>query len=504
MVSKEFNIIKIAFLVTFLFFIGFVNATPQINFTSPPNNTQSGSLAQTFIANISDTASLTNATLYIWNSTGSQLNAGYSWCYQESANTSNQPSDIGFYSTSNATGVPSDGNCGLSYTGSYYWNNTLWPSASVIEDGNWSNSSFIAGGNPTTYFYVNYTKPTGAQPSSIWAVRAGSVTNLSANYSFPSSIWNYNSTGLELLITATNPGCFLSGTMVWMSNGTYKNIEDVKIGDIVKSYNESSREIVNSTVINIYYHNANQMGVDYYMIINNFLEVTPNHPILVNGQWQQIGNAKIGDYLQDENGNRVYIANIQKIYQKVPVYNLEINDTHNYFANGILVHNKPDTPLFTFLYGYNGTNYTVIANVSGYIVFEEGMYWNVSNSLTNNVSGLTNSTNWTYTFSNTTAIYYWNILAADSSGNTSFNATNYTLGIFANSCGCPLSNTNWNISMGDYCVVNSSGCNIGVGNLSWYGSGNCTFNTSITAKSKGSLPASSILWVGSNYYGKYG
>lgn len=83
----------------------------------------------------------------------------------------------------------------------------------------------------------------------------------------------------------------------------------------------------------------------YYLVINNKLKVTPNHPMYVNGHWEHAGDIKVGDYLMGLNG-RVKVTSIKKVYHRVTVYNLEVSGVgntsigHDYYAEGILVHNK--------------------------------------------------------------------------------------------------------------------------------------------------------------------
>ena len=83
----------------------------------------------------------------------------------------------------------------------------------------------------------------------------------------------------------------------------------------------------------------------------------------------------------------------------------------------------------------------------------------------------------------------------------SYTATNYTqidlvLDRQTDTCTCPSINTNWNISLADYCVITTT-CNIGTGNISFYGTGNVTFNSSINCKNIGTVPSTAKLFVGS-------
>ena len=133
--------------------------------------------------------------------------------------------------------------------------------------------------------------------------------------------------------------CFLKGTKIKMADGFFKPIEEVKIGDEVISYDESNGKLVRAEVEKVFYHSPDQMG-DYYLIINQDLRLTPNHPLYINGKWLPVQKAQIGDTLLDIEGNKILITSIEKIFQKVPTYNLEAKGYHNYFAEGILAHNK--------------------------------------------------------------------------------------------------------------------------------------------------------------------
>ena len=48
--------------------------------------------------------------------------------------------------------------------------------------------------------------------------------------------------------------CFLAGTQIVMADESYKNIEDIKAGDFVKSYDEQSQRIEDKQVTQIFHH----------------------------------------------------------------------------------------------------------------------------------------------------------------------------------------------------------------------------------------------------------
>jgi hypothetical protein len=110
---------------------------------------------------------------------------------------------------------------------------------------------------------------------------------------------------------------------------------------------------------------------EYYLIINQYLKVTPNHLLYCHGKWRTFETLHIGDVI-----NTIPITSIEKVYKKVPTYNLEIEGNHNYFiyifANTLLVHNalsdltnvdwRPWIPVTKNAYYYNSSFYSYGTN----------------------------------------------------------------------------------------------------------------------------------------------
>jgi len=133
--------------------------------------------------------------------------------------------------------------------------------------------------------------------------------------------------------------CFLAGTKILMADATQKHIEEIQIGDIVKSYNEKTGTLTKDKVVQIFHDAPNQMISDYYLIVNNHLKVTPDHLLYINNEWIQSGDLKLGDHLF-----KGKVTSLEKIYEKVPSYNLEIEKYHTYLVvfgdNIVIAHNE--------------------------------------------------------------------------------------------------------------------------------------------------------------------
>lgn len=142
--------------------------------------------------------------------------------------------------------------------------------------------------------------------------------------------------GIDINNSTEMGGCFLSGTKVLMSDGSYKSIETVKTGDkILTKLNDKSNNLIKTKVTAT--HKAQISG---YLIINGKLKVTSNHILFINEKWSMAGLAKIGDQLLDKNGTKITINSIEYLNLKSDVYNLTTDKYHTYFADDFYVHNQ--------------------------------------------------------------------------------------------------------------------------------------------------------------------
>jgi hypothetical protein len=131
-------------------------------------------------------------------------------------------------------------------------------------------------------------------------------------------------------------GCFLAGTMILTGDGTEIPIEEIKKGMEVYAYDEESAELKLSKVSKTFFHPKENT----YLVINDNLLVTPNHPVLNNNKWVEIGELGEGDMLTDKDNNPIPISKIKEVNELSDVFNFEVEKYHTYVAEGIIVHNK--------------------------------------------------------------------------------------------------------------------------------------------------------------------
>ena len=135
--------------------------------------------------------------------------------------------------------------------------------------------------------------------------------------------------------------CFVAGTKVKTENG-YKNIEDIKIGEKVYSYNLDNNELELKEVIDT----IESSTIDTYKMTigDKTVEMSPRHQIyIIDKGWTRAYDVKSGNMMLSINGEKIKITNIEykKYDEPIKTYNLTVEGNSNYFVTDIqvLVHN---------------------------------------------------------------------------------------------------------------------------------------------------------------------
>ena len=159
--------------------------------------------------------------------------------------------------------------------------------------------------------------------------------------------------------------CFVAGTKVLMGDDSVKNIEDVEVGDVVSTYDFDGQLVIEKLVLETktpVNHNFVKVHFDDGTINENVAD----HPYYVVGkgwsskrpEWTKnthdmdCEKLEVGDIClqvsQDKSIVEQKVVRLETYQEEQKTYNLVVNDTHNYFANNILVHNKICRLCFTY------------------------------------------------------------------------------------------------------------------------------------------------------------
>lgn len=164
--------------------------------------------------------------------------------------------------------------------------------------------------------------------------------------------------------------CFVRGTPILTEKG-YVNIEDVKVGDKVYSFNhgtnkvelktvqrsfsqplygrkivtiktESGREITCTDNHKIFISEIGYVRADSLQINDDDSLQTEKDPYMLKGMSKDSQHGVYEELLQEEKIVSIEIKEVAEI----EVFDLTVEDNHNFFANGLLVHNCQDISNF--------------------------------------------------------------------------------------------------------------------------------------------------------------
>jgi DNA repair exonuclease SbcCD ATPase subunit len=132
------------------------------------------------------------------------------------------------------------------------------------------------------------------------------------------------------------------------------------IKDIVDFYNEYPEHIADLLVETrfgykeIEYADITAFNSDVYLLITNTgkeIMCSPKHKFLSNNSWKYTKDFKINDVIETKDGQE-HVKSISLLDQKLDLYDLQVADVHEFYANDIVSHNSTILDSICFaLYG---------------------------------------------------------------------------------------------------------------------------------------------------------
>ena len=139
-------------------------------------------------------------------------------------------------------------------------------------------------------------------------------------------------------------GCFTGHTPVVMADRTIRALAEIAVGDRVLAYDEVARELRACAVIQTFAHEP-EPYLHIWLADGSRIEVTANHPLSRDLQWVSADRVRAGDRLDAlatglDGIVQLAVERVEPSGRVAPVFNLEVDGAHTYFANGVLAHNK--------------------------------------------------------------------------------------------------------------------------------------------------------------------
>ena len=133
--------------------------------------------------------------------------------------------------------------------------------------------------------------------------------------------------------------CFPGRTKIKMWDGSNKAIEEIEVGDRVLSFDERKNKLVIKSVKEVRC-TGKKDTYTFETVSGKKLTCTANHPIWTRDGWKEAYEARSIATTETRTGDFFFESIVGSRYKSLEkVYNLEVEDTHTYIADGFIVHN---------------------------------------------------------------------------------------------------------------------------------------------------------------------
>jgi hypothetical protein len=187
---------------------------------------------------------------------------------------------------------------------------------------------------------------------------------------------NYGTTSTKVLYavdvynTINEPDfCLLFGTQIELANGTMVNVEDLNVGDEIKSWvpaglPDENLDPESDQVEWRFYHSDTLEGSaqnvtitdltfnfaeGYFSLNNGLIKATETHPLYVwdneigKYKFKNVGDILPGDKLVMQDETEVEVSNIEIVREDVEIVTVNVENADVYISNGLISHNKGTT-----------------------------------------------------------------------------------------------------------------------------------------------------------------
>jgi hypothetical protein len=163
--------------------------------------------------------------------------------------------------------------------------------------------------------------------------------------------------------------CLLFGTQIELANGTMVNVEDLNVGDEIKSWvpaglpDETQDPESDQVEWRFYYSDTLEGSAQnvtvtdltfnfaegYFSLNNGLIKATETHPLYVwdneigKYKFKNVGDILPGDKLVMQDETEVEVTNIEIVRDDVEIVTVNVENADVYISNGLISHNKGTT-----------------------------------------------------------------------------------------------------------------------------------------------------------------
>ncbi len=238
-----------------------------------------------------------------------------------------------------------------------------------------NNSNFSTGSRSVTNGPTIFPITPAAVGTTTYAEASATLSMAYAD-GYNVNATNYGSTTTKVLYavdvynTINEPDfCLLFGTQIELANGTMVNVEDLNVGDQIKSWvpaglPDETQDPESDGVEWRFYHSevlsgsAQNVTVSdltfnfaegYFSLNNGLIKATETHPLYVwdneigKYKFKNVGDILPGDRLVMQDETEVEVIDIEIVREDVEIVTVNVENADVYISNGLISHNKGTT-----------------------------------------------------------------------------------------------------------------------------------------------------------------
>lgn len=154
---------------------------------------------------------------------------------------------------------------------------------------------------------------------------------------------------IDYLYVLTGRLCLAGDTPIYVRDERGKvPIRDVKIGDVVWSYDVDTLLPVPRRVTDSWKTGTMpvvRVTFSYGSVELRYVDCTPDHPFFVVGSgWVEAASLRPGSTLVGFDKESVFVSTVELLPGEIDVFDLTVDGSNNFVANGVLLHNSSREP----------------------------------------------------------------------------------------------------------------------------------------------------------------
>ena len=121
--------------------------------------------------------------------------------------------------------------------------------------------------------------------------------------------------------------CVPRGTLIAMSDESFRRIEDVRAGDLIRTYDAATHTVSAEGLEDVAQHDGHE-----HIVINGALRISPSQDVFCNGAYRKAATLQLGGVLVGQGNQGVTITSLERLPFDQEVFSIVLASGAGYFV----------------------------------------------------------------------------------------------------------------------------------------------------------------------------